>query len=57
MLFQDAIRLLKDNRNYKVKEKRKKEPDQSIPNMHLLWLEYGGVMINMHISDCKNEPY
>ena len=56
MLFQDAIRLLKDNRNYKVKEKRKKESDQSIPNMHLLWLECG-VMINTHISDWKNEPY
>ena len=57
VLFQDAIRLLKDNRNYNKKlKKKKKESDWSIPNTHLLWLECG-VIINMHIWDWKNEPY
>ena len=57
VLFQDAIRLLKDNRNYNKKlKKKKKESDWSIPNIHLLWLECG-VTINMHIWDWKNEPY
>ena len=39
VLFQDAIRLLKGNRNYK--KKKKKESDRSVPNIHLLWLECG----------------
>ena len=32
VLFQNAIRLLKDKRNYKIKNEKS---DQSIPNIHL----------------------